>query len=145
VSSDGAAPEALSTRGLWARREDLATGDGANVLRVSVAVTAMVLSVAGCGSSTRSTVEKGNGETEVVRESATGGFVDRSDLAAMRSWAHGICRGLDVVDTARTLNAEPTVKQVAKALIGNDSDDPRIRRVTLRICEEELRMADGGR
>lgn len=106
-----------------------------------VIVVALVLSGCQSSSDTR-TNDRGATDGHIVRETATGGFVNRTNLHAMEQWAHSMCAGLKLARTARNLGVQPTIAAVTGSLIGNDSSDARIRRVTRRICEAELRQAN---
>jgi hypothetical protein len=50
-----------------------------------------------------------------------------------------MCRGLDVTAQAKVSKVERTVSAVARAVIGNVSDNASVQRRVLTACEEELR------
>jgi hypothetical protein len=81
-------------------------------------------------------------DTHMTQGSWSGGFVDSEDLEAMKDWAHGMCRGVEIDRTAKRLKVEPTIEAVATALIGNVSDNPKIRKAAQQVCERELRRAN---
>lgn len=71
----------------------------------------------------------------------SGGFIDSEDEAGIVRWAHDMCRGLDVVAQAKVSQVDPTVPAVARAIIGNVSDNKTIQRRAVEACEMELRHA----
>jgi hypothetical protein len=83
-------------------------------------------------------------EAQMAQGGWSGGFVDSGNLEAMKDWARGMCRGVDLNQTAKSLNVEPNIKTVAKALIGNSSDDPNILKAAQQACEQELRKTKNG-
>jgi len=81
----------------------------------------------------------------MTQGSGAGGFVDSEDLEAVKDWAHGMCRGVEIDRTAKRLKVEPTIGMVVKALIGNVSDNPKIQKAAQQACERELRRASKSR
>jgi hypothetical protein len=79
----------------------------------------------------------------VTHSGLSGRFIDSEDAKAMEEWARGMCRGIKIDHAAKELDAEPTVPAVAKALIGNISENASVRAAALSSCEVELRKANG--
>ncbi len=75
-------------------------------------------------------------------EKFTGSFIDPNNRNAVEKWARGMCRGLDLNETAKELGTIAEPRSVAEALIGNNSDDPTIRSAAVRVCEAELKRSD---
>jgi hypothetical protein len=74
----------------------------------------------------------------------SGGFIDSDDADGLVRWAQKMCRGLDVEATAEIYGVPPTIDSVARAVVGNITDDDEIQRQVVRACEVELGRAEEG-
>lgn len=75
----------------------------------------------------------------MTRERWSAEFVDVTDAVAVRRWAQGMCKGLQLGEIAQELHVEPIVASVAQRLTsGMPEPAGAIARTT---CEEELRKA----
>ena len=81
------------------------------------------------------------GVRQMTRERWSAEFVDAADAAAVRRWARGMCKGLQLSEIAQELDVEPTVASVARRLTSGMPEPAEA--IARRTCEEELRKADG--
>jgi hypothetical protein len=63
--------------------------------------------------------------------------VNPDDREGLRTWAHGICRGLDIDAAAKAINVAPTAEAVVDAL--TDSLPRSVRKEVADVCFKALK------